>query len=92
MKRGDAGQDTAVRGLNPIPPLRHPSRAPAGRSPNTMCNRQHYLAARNLKHGLEGRETIEDLKNQGLYLVSEKNRTQLAVGMADVWIRIPAVQ
>ncbi|CAM9536619.1 unnamed protein product [Scytosiphon promiscuus] len=28
---------------------------------------EHYLAGRNLKHGLEGRETLQDLKDHGVY-------------------------
>eukprot|EP00903_Cladosiphon_okamuranus_P008378 g8056.t1 len=28
---------------------------------------EHYLAKRNLKHGLEGRETLQELKDHGIY-------------------------
>lgn len=34
-----------------------------------MLGLQHYLATRNLKHGLEGRETLQDLKDHGIYQV-----------------------
>lgn len=30
---------------------------------------QHYLATRNLKHGLEERETLQELKDHGIYQV-----------------------